>query len=88
MVEEKKQNSNKTRRPYHRNVKNKKQEGEELIIKKEIKENRKIEKLETKKETAKKTNSKRNYSKAQPKFEFKNNSFRWTRGNWKQYDYF
>ena len=76
MVEEKKQNSNKTRRPYHRNVKNKKQEGEELIIKKEIKENRKIEKLETKKETAKKTNSKRNYSKAQPKFEFKKSNLK------------
>ena len=76
MVEEKKQNLNKTRKPYHRNVKNKKQEGEELIVKKEIKENRKVEKLETKKETVKKTNSKRNYSKEQPKFEFKKSNLK------------
>ena len=76
MVEEKKENANKTRRPYHRNVRNKKQDGEELVIKKEKIENKAIERVETKKETTKRANTKRNYSKDQQKFEFKKSNLK------------
>ena len=44
MTEENKEKINKPRRPYHRNTRIKKQEGEELVSKKKITENKKIEK--------------------------------------------
>ena len=79
MTEENKEKINKPRRPYHRNTRIKKQEGEELVSKKKITENKKIEKtekVENKKIATRKTNTRRNYDKEQQKFEFKKSNLK------------
>lgn len=79
MAEENKEKINKPRRPYHRNTRIKKQEGEELVSKKKITENKKIEKtekVENKKIATRKTNTRRNYDKEQQKFEFKKSNLK------------
>ena len=78
MVEEKKEGTIKPRKPYKRNTRSKSQESEQLIVKKERTENKKIEreeKVEDKK-TTRKTNTRRNYNKDQQKFEFKKSNLK------------
>ena len=76
MAEEKNEKVNRPRRPYHRTTRNKKLEGEELVVKKERTENKNAEKIESKKAEGKrtetgKTSTRRNYNKKeQQKFEF------------------
>ena len=78
MTEEKKEGTIKPRKPYRRNTRSKSQESEQLIVKKERTENKKIEreeKVENKK-TTRKTNTRRNYNKDQQKFEFKKSNLK------------
>ena len=58
MVEEKKENTLKTKRPYRRNTKSKNQAGEELRTRRDRTENEKIEKLNSKKVENKKVEKK------------------------------
>ena len=82
MAEEKNEKVNRPRRPYHRTTRNKKLEGEELVVKKERTENKNAEKIESKKAEGKrtetgKTSTRRNYNKKeQQKFEFKKSNLK------------
>lgn len=82
MAEEKNEKVNRPRRPYHRTTRNKKLEGEELVVKKERTENKNAEKIESKKAEGKrtetgKTSTRRNYNKKeQQKFELKKSNLK------------
>ena len=71
MADEKKENLNKPKRPYHRNTKNKKVESEQLGTKKE-----KVEKVEANNQKSKKQTTKRTYNKNQTKFDVKKSNLK------------
>ena len=78
MAEENKEKINKPRKAYNRNTRSKNQENEQLIVKKERTEKKKVEreeKIETKK-TTRKTSARKNYNKEQQKFEFKKSNLK------------
>ena len=71
MADEKKENLNKPKRPYHRNTKNKKVESEQLANKKE-----RVEKVEGNNQKSKKQPTKRTYNKNQTKFDAKKSNLK------------
>jgi len=76
MEEPKKENIVKAKRPYHRNTRTKKQEGEEVKTKKEVVERKNKERRENENTETKRTTTKRSYNKNQSKFEFKKSNLK------------